>query len=70
MKRFQDYLQVGRYTKIVFPSFDVRFIVVNDGFALLVMDDVDLVQQACPFRSVLFAEQSFQELSPSHKNGH
>jgi len=32
MSRFGwDYLQVGRYTEIVFPSFDVRFIAVNDG---------------------------------------
>lgn len=32
MSRFgRDYLQVGRYTEIVFPCFDVRFIAVNDG---------------------------------------
>ncbi len=27
----RDYLQTGFYTEIVFPSFDVRFIAVNDG---------------------------------------
>ena len=32
MSRFgRDYLQVGRYTEIVFPSYDVRFIAINDG---------------------------------------
>ena len=27
----RDYLQVGRFTEIVFPSYDVRFIAVNDA---------------------------------------
>ena len=32
MSRFgREYLQVGRYTELVFPSYDVRFIAVNDS---------------------------------------
>ena len=32
MSRFgRDYLQVGMYTDIVFPEYDVQFIAVNDG---------------------------------------
>lgn len=30
----RDFVEVGRYTEIVFPSFDVRFIAVNDGVDL------------------------------------
>ena len=32
MSRFgRDYLQVGQYTELVFPSYDVRFIAIHDG---------------------------------------
>lgn len=27
----RDYLTVGQYTDIIFPSYDVRFIAINDG---------------------------------------
>ena len=32
MSRFgRDYLQVGQYTELVFPSYDVRFIAIHDN---------------------------------------
>ena len=32
MSRFgRDYLQVGQYTELIFPIYDVRFIAINDG---------------------------------------
>ena len=27
----REYLQVGQYTELIFPSYGVRFIAVNDG---------------------------------------
>ena len=48
MSRFgRDYLQVGRYTELVFPSYDVRFIAVNDG-----VDSAKGMDDFTPIRNV------------------
>ena len=48
MSRFgRDYLQVGNYTELVFPSHDVRFIAVNDG-----VDSAKGDNEFTPFRNL------------------
>ena len=48
MSRFgRDYLQVGHYTELVFPSYDVRFIAVNDG-----VDSATGDNEFTPFRNL------------------
>lgn len=48
MSRFgRDYLQVGRYTELVFPSYDVRFIAINDG-----VDSAKEDSDFTPFRNL------------------
>lgn len=40
MSRFgREYLEVGRYTEIVFPNYDVRFIAIGDGIDSLYGND-------------------------------
>ena len=48
MSRFgRDYLQVGNYTELVFPSYDVRFIAVNDN-----VDSATGKNDFTPFRNL------------------
>lgn len=43
----REYLQVGRYIELVFPSHDVRFIAINDG-----VDSAEGDNDFTPFRSL------------------
>ena len=45
----REYLQVGQYTELVFPSYGVRFIAVNDGVDSLVESSNDFT----PFRNII-----------------
>ncbi len=45
----REYLQVGQYTELVFPSYGVRFIAVNDGVDSLVESTNDFT----PFRNII-----------------
>ena len=49
MSRFgRDYLQVGMYTEIMFPEYDVHFIAVNDG-----VDSTKGDNEFTPFRNII-----------------
>lgn len=49
MSRFgREYLEVGRYTEIVFPNYDVRFIAIADGIDSLYGND-----DFTPFKNII-----------------
>lgn len=49
MSRFgRDYLQVGMYTEIMFPEYDIHFIAVNDG-----VDSTQGDNDFTPFRNII-----------------
>ena len=52
----RDYLTVGQYTDIIFPSYDVRFIAVNDG-----VDTINGIDDSIAVRD------SFKNISHSGK---
>ena len=45
----REYLQVGQYTELIFPSYGVRFIAVNDGVDSLYETTNDFT----PFRNIM-----------------
>lgn len=45
----REYLQVGQYTELIFPSYGVRFIAVNDGVDSLYESTNDFT----PFRNIM-----------------
>ena len=57
----REYLQVGQYTELVFPSYGVRFIAVNDG-----VDSLDeSTNDFTPFRNIMnefYAKDSSRKL--------
>ena len=57
----REYLQVGQYTELIFPSYGVRFIAVNDG-----VDSLDeSTNDFTPFRNIMnefYAKDSSRKL--------
>ena len=50
MSRFgRNYLEVGYYTEVIFPEYDVQFIAVNDNVDSEVQTDNDFT----PFRNIM-----------------
>ena len=66
LSRFgRDYLTVGQYTDIIFPSYDVRFIAVND-----MVDSAEGENEIAPFKNVMnemYARDISQKIKTSHR---
>lgn len=57
----REYLQVGQYTELIFPSYGVRFIAVNDG----VDSEDETTNDFTPFRNIMnefYAKDSSRKL--------
>ena len=64
MSRFgRDYLQVGMYTEMIFPEYEVHFVAVNDG-----VDSQKGENDLTPFRN-LFNEWYARDCSKEAKGG-
>ena len=49
MSRFcREYLEVGKYTEIIFPNYDVRFIAIGDN-----IDSLYGVDDFAPFKNII-----------------
>ena len=62
----RNYLQVGMYTDVVFPDYDVRFIAINDNVDSLVQTEFDMT----PIRNFcneLYARDTAKKIKSSFK---